>query len=399
MKKLIKRSVFMIENGLITFFSLFSIQKNWIMLDSWNGKEFSGDIKMLYDVFVERFSHPQYIIVGKKTRNVGDKTVEVSRGSLKYYYFRACSRYYITNYYYVNQLSKVKIRKGTEYILVWHAAGILKKIGKSVLDEKGRKSIDKAGKKISKLIVSSELVRTVYSQDLGVERGRVLPLGIPRSDYIVHNADKREDLVKSFATHCFSKNREIASTIKTRYEFLLKQFSKGRKIILYAPTIRDDKSVDFLPDFFHLQHALGKEYIIILQLHPMSVPYEVASELNEFVFQIEGVSSEALMIISDILITDYSSLIFDFAFLKRPMVFYIPDGTEYISQKGFYIDFFENTPGEKVTNQAELVEAILESEKRMIRFEKVRERILEYAQMDGKACERFVKEIFKEQMW
>ncbi len=380
MKKFIKWSVFMIENGLITFFSLFSIQKNWIMLDSWNGREFSGDIKMLYDVFVERFSHPHYIVVGKKTRKVGDKTVEVSRGSLKYYYFRACSRYYITNYYYVNQLSKVKIRKGTEYILVWHAAGILKKIGKSVLDEKGRRSVDKAGKKISKLIVSSELVRTVYSQDLGVERGRVLPLGIPRSDYIVHNAAG-------------------SKTLKTQDEFFLETVSKGRKSILYAPTIRDNKSVDFLPDFFHLQHALGKEYIIILQLHPMSVPYEISSELSEFVFQIEGVSSEALMIMCDILITDYSSLIFDFAYLKRPMIFYIPDGTEYISQKGFYIDFFENTPGEKVTNQAELVEAILESEKRKFKFEKVRERILEYAQMDGKACERFVEEIFKEQMW
>lgn len=377
MKKITKACVFFIENLLIKVFSIAKVKKSYIMLDSWNGREFSGDIKVLYDYLVEHFSHANFILVTKQSRVVSCKIREVSRKSLKYYYFRACSYHYITNYYYVNQLRSVKTRRNTHYILVWHAAGIFKKIGKSTADSQGKRAINKAGKNISALIVSSKHVKEVYARDLGITKERVVTTGIFRSDFIVKNKLTKASILEKYGLEKLG--------LKT--------------IILYAPTIRDDKSVDFLPDFKVMKETLGSKYSVVLQLHPMNGRYQVDEAVNDFVLQIQTATSEELMICADIMITDYSSLIFDFAYFQRPMVFYIPDGENYISSKGFYIDYFENTPGKKAINSQELIESILTAQKDFKRYQGVRDVLLEYSRMDGRACERFVEIFFKEQPW
>jgi CDP-glycerol glycerophosphotransferase len=137
----------------------------------------------------------------------------------------------------------------------------------------------------------------------------------------------------------------------------------SKKVLLYAPTFRDDqrtgKRFTFsLPiDMVALEAAVGDEYEIVVRLHPIirgkvRLPWGVHDAGA-------GFEMEDLLATADVLVTDYSSVMFDFAVLERPMVFFVPDLERYRDTlRGFYFDFEAEAPGPLVRTTADLVTAL-----------------------------------------
>ena len=174
----------------------------------------------------------------------------------------------------------------------------------------------------------------------------------------------------------------------------------NRKIILYAPTYRSnqhDAEIGYTYkeeiDFEQLKEKIGKDYIILFRAHYFVANNFDFEKYKGFVFDVSKADDiNELYIISDLLITDYSSVFFDYANLKRPIIFYMYDLEHYRDKSnGFYIDLDE-LPGKIVTTQSKLEEEIQKIDQNNIYNEKYKEFNNKYNYLDdGHATERVVK--------
>lgn len=185
---------------------------------------------------------------------------------------------------------------------------------------------------------TSEIYRSAFAYN-----GEIIESGYPRND-ILYNAGE-------------DKITEIKDKLK---------LPKDKKIILYAPTWRDDEYYDTASvkftlqlDLKRLKEEFGDEYIIILRLHYFIADNLKLKGLKNFAYDLSKHEDIAeLYLISDMLITDYSSVFFDYANLKRPILFYTYDLEKYENVlRGFYIDINE-VPGPLLMTNDEVVDAI-----------------------------------------
>lgn len=132
---------------------------------------------------------------------------------------------------------------------------------------------------------------------------------------------------------------------------------RGKKIILYAPTWRESKSSDIKMNIEKLQAKLGREYVLLIRAHYMVSNNMDIRKYYPFAINVSNYSSiEELYSISDILITDYSSVMFDYAYLKRPMIFYAYDLEKYLhGERGTYLDYQKIVPGAVARTTDEIV--------------------------------------------
>ncbi|HPR24269.1 MAG TPA: CDP-glycerol glycerophosphotransferase family protein, partial [Bacillota bacterium] len=199
--------------------------------------------------------------------------------------------------------------------------------------------------------------------------------------------------------------------ILTNYDEELKDFTKEcigisdmgeKKIILYAPTWRDNQHVaglgytyDMHLDLDRLQRELGEDYILLCRLHYLvanSIDFE---KYEGFIYDVSKYDDiNELYIISDLLITDYSSVFFDYANLKKPILFYMYDLEEYRDDiRGFYIDINE-LPGEIITEEDRLIQAVKEVGDGFVPDEKYMAFNSRYNYLDdGNAAKRTVRKI------
>lgn len=253
-------------------------------------------------------------------------------------YLLATSRYVFMNDNFM-PLGYLKFRKEAVVVQLWHAEGAFKKFGLDIEQPEAiRKREIAANRKLSCVICSGEGVRDIYASAFGVKKEQVLPLGSPRADVLVNNKNAAELKAAFEAKHPECNNK---------------------KIVLYAPTFRDDPECDgkFISHFDArlFNEMLGEEYALLVRLHPQihgSMPLEGVVDVTDYP------SVNELTLISDILITDYSSICMDFVLLDKPCVFFAPDLQEYSSRRPFYFDYLTYVPGETANTTAELVEAV-----------------------------------------
>ncbi len=172
-------------------------------------------------------------------------------------------------------------------------------------------------------------------------QGEMLDVGYPRNDALADGS-----------------TAERAERIRKRLGL-----AASKKVLLYAPTFRDDQRTGnlftfSLPiDMARLAAAIGDEYEIVVRLHPIvrgrvRLPWGVHNAGA-------GFEMEDLLATADTLVTDYSSVMFDYAVLERPMIFFVPDLEKYRDTlRGFYFDFEAAAPGPLVRTTAELVAAL-----------------------------------------
>ena len=278
----------------------------------------------------------------------------------------------------------VRPRGDTTWVQVWHACGAFKKFGYSVLDKSF--GADEA-------FVASVAIHANYDLCL-VSAARFIPayaeafrqpperftsrLGIPRTDLFFDEA----------------RVAAIADRIRAQYAI-----PADRRVILYAPTFRGERATQArTPDDLDvpaLREALGEDHVLLLRAHPFVRQRRTAaaSEAGFVIDVSDHPDINELMLVSDVLVTDYSSAIFEFALLGRPMAFFAPDHAAYEAERGFYFDFATGVPGPVFETTADLAGWLRAGAFDLERVRRFAADSFDVA--DGRATARFVDEVVR----
>ena len=253
-------------------------------------------------------------------------------------------------------LSCLKIRKGSTLTQLWHGTGTIKKFGQHVNEGELKELEARCGRNITHLIVSSPATKDIYAGCFGVPEDKVRVLGLPRTD-------------------AFFKP-EFAKEARSRLE---KDFPSlaGKTLVLYAPTFRDDRSneheqIDIIRSFADsFVREMPDDFCLGLRLHPFVASLlQKRTSLDNAQKKDPAVSGRiidlsrysglnTLLGATDILITDYSSIIFEYSLLRRPMLFYAYDLDRFEgSDRGFYRDYRGYVPGPVFTDPDALLAAL-----------------------------------------
>ena len=270
-------------------------------------------------------------------------------------------------------LAFMKFRDESEVVQLWHAPGASKKFGGSVCSPEELEVLSKASDNTDYLIISSKKVENEYAEAFQIDKSKIKPLGLPRIDYYFENHDL--DKLKSE----FCRQYDIDSS---------------KKIVLYAPTFRDEEKYNNVFDFMDLDRfneVLGDEYVLALRLHPKIRDFyrdDISSE-GKYV-DVSGFESEQELM----LITDYSSIMIEYAILNRPIIFFTYDLEYYLAnERGFYYDFKKSVPGPIAYTSDELIKIIENNE---FDKSKISDFVMtQFDAIDGKASKRVVDFLLK----
>lgn len=222
---------------------------------------------------------------------------------------------------------------------LWHAEGAFKKFGLSApLTNDIAAREKKCSEKLTYVVCSSKNIAPVYAEAFGIDESKILSLGAPRIDSLL--AERNVDAMREK----FDKKHPEC---------------RGKKLILYAPTFRDDpeaneKLLDNI-DMEAFNREFGDNCRLLIKLHPQ---INAGVSLDGTVNVTEGHDIGDLTLICDMLITDYSSVCMDFALLSKPCIFFAFDLEEYEKERSFYFDYESYVPGAVAKNFTEVIEAI-----------------------------------------
>lgn len=306
-------------------FHIFRIKKNRIMFTSLTGgnyMEYSCNPKYIYECLKKQTKDNYEIIWAvrcpEKYQFFRDENVRlVTHFSIRCFFYLLTSNVVITNGSYVPW---VTFRKKQTVINTWHGGGAYKKLdtGEGYLKHLIDKRNALAGKNTGIFVTSSEEFCRYVIRGAFHFKGKVLHCGMPRNDFLVNGETDRA-----------RKNVEEGCGI-----------SSEKKILLYAPTYRKNETyekLDLEKTVLLLKKVTGQEWACLERLHR----YETDGDMqeNSYVKDVnEYPDMQELLGAADMLITDYSSSIWDYSFLNRPCFLYVPDLERYRKMRGFYED-------------------------------------------------------------
>lgn len=321
-------------------FSILPINKKKISFASDSRTELNGNLYFVYEELYNRNLNLDIKFIFNERIDNRKSFYQL----IKMAYHFATSKIILLDDFYP-LIYPLNIRRNSDLIQVWHAAGAFKTFGFSRIGRPGGPSPkSKNHRNYTKVTVSSEGVRDHYAEGFGITVDKVFPTGVPRSDIFFDEEYKEY----------------VRKTLYNKYPFL-----KEKKVILFAPTFRGNgqASAHFpfhVLDFKKLYEDLSDEYVFLFKIHPfvnnkLSIPYEFADFFYDFS---DFREINDLLLVTDVLITDYSSVCFEYALLEKPMLFFAFDVEEYVRTRDFYYDYFSFIPGPLVKSTEEIVETI-----------------------------------------
>ena len=274
----------------------------------------------------------------------------------------------------------MNFNKDSKIFQLWHAPGAFKKFAASSSDNGEEIAvIAKASKKTDYLFITSENIKGFYRDAFRIDENKIKSFGIPRTDYYFED-----------------KNiKKLRENFDERYPL-----AKNKKIILYAPTFRDNEDDNNVFNYLDLEkfnNALSEEYVLALRLHPKINQFFKGDidTTDEFIDVSDYKNEQELMLISDLLITDYSSIMIEFALLNKPIIFFTYDYDRYLTKdRGFYYDFESNVPGDIVKTDDELIKLIKEGSYNTEKHNSFLKMQFDY--LDGNSSKRIVDFILEE---
>lgn len=312
---------------LFYMFRIFRIKNNKIVICSYLGKGYGDNAKYIVNELLGTDKH--YDIVWL-LRNMNDQLPDgvraVKYNTIKSVYEMVTAKVWIDNR---RKPLFVRKRKGQVYIMTWHGGIGLKKVEKAAVDALPDTYIRAAinDSKMADLFISNSKWTTKIYRDYFWYDGPILEVGLPREDVL------------------FRDNSNLKNKVFSQYGI-----QSDAKVVLYAPTFRKSKCVSDL-DLYSLnwdeliqtyEYRFGGKWIGMIRLHP-----NIANQANLLVLpeNIVNVTDypdmQELLAISDSLITDYSSCVFDFGATKKPAFIYAVDLEEYIKDRDFFFTFDE----------------------------------------------------------
>jgi CDP-glycerol glycerophosphotransferase len=376
--KLIKISIIIYRFMMAVFYYLmgiFPIKNKKIVILNYYGKGYGDNAKYIVEEILKQNLDLEIIwLVNRNFEYQFPKEVgKVYKNSFLAIYHMATAKIWIDN---CRKNTFIKKRKNQFYIQTWHGGIALKKIEKDAENSLNRRYLidAKYDSKIANLFLSNSSICTKMFRESFWYDGDILECGSPRCDIL------------------FQKNNKTREKILNYYNL-----DFHTKILLYAPTFRKDLSLDEYDINFQillpiLKEKFGGKWVIMLRLHPNLKGSSLEVDLESLINVTNFDDMYELLAASDILITDYSSTMFEFSITKRPVFLYASDLSEYNSDRGFYFDIY-NLPYPLAIDNDDLVDNI----KKFEAFEYQKKLDAFFREVDlkenGQASEKVVKVI------
>lgn len=369
------------------FFQKFSQKDNWIVFESFLGKNYSDSCKYIYEYLLKHYGDKYKFIwiIDDRSIEIPGNPVRIKRFSFRYYYYITRAKYWVNN---MRQPKWFDKRKEQVFLETWHGTP-LKKLVFDMDDvfsatPNYKMIVYSQSRNWDYLISDNPFSTEVFQSCFLYDKSKILETGYPRNDIL------------------YASNRdELAASIKAKLGI-----PKNKKVILYAPTWRDDEFYDqgeykfqLKLDLKYLREELGQEYMVLLRTHYFIADSIDVTGLEDFVVNVSKYSDIAdLYLIADICITDYSSVFFDYANLKRPILFFTYDLEKYRDVlRGFYISIEDDVPGPLLFTNEEIVDAVKNideiEEQYRDKYDQFYERFCSFD--DGHAAERIVEQVFQ----
>ncbi len=356
------------------FYKLFcKVKPNRITFISLRRDDLSGNFAFVYEKLKDDKSLDIRFILNEHTIS------EMSLGEISAFTKACATSKEIILDEFTPQIHYIDLRSQTKLFQLWHACGAFKTFGFTRLSKpKGSPQPTHNHRSYDFVTVSSTYCKKCHSEGFGIATDNVVATGIPRTDVFFDEAYKAKARKKFYDAH---------------------PTFKGKRIILFAPTFRGMvKETAFYPtemfDVADVCSRIPEDYAIIIKHHPFVKDVQPVPEtLADRVIDLSSDNElNDLLFVTDVIITDYSSLVFEASLIDIPMIFYVFDLEKYINERDFYFDFKLYAPGKIVYSTDQLVDAINSEDY-------CTERIAPFADMffdnrDGKSTERVVKLIY-----
>jgi CDP-glycerol glycerophosphotransferase len=359
-------------------FTRLPIRRRTIVFESHLGKQYSDNPKYIYEEL--RRSGAKYTAIwsyaGSPSGFPKDAKL-VRRNSWAYYRALARAHYWIDNQGFPRGVTK---RPQTTYIQTWHGSAYKLMGSDSPEIKRGtqgqRNRHQQMVDRFDYFVVRSEHDAATLVKGLGV-RAELIRSGYPRNDALVTGG----------AGDALRKKLKLTD---------------DRKVVLYAPTFRagpngrPEKRFELPFDVERFAKELGETHVLLVRPHYLSsavLPPSLRGTARS-VADVHDVTS--LLQITDVLITDYSSVMFDYALLDRPMLFFAPDLEDYVRSRGSYFDLTEEAPGPVIRDEDQLFAALADLDGVGTRYAKQRKRFAEnFGEYDqGTAAKQIVERFF-----
>lgn len=372
------------------FGAILPVDKKLMVYESFLGKQYSDNPRAIYEYMREHY--PEYKMYWSSDRRAvpyfETKDVPyVRRFSIRWLFLMTRARYWVSNSRLPLWIPKPD---HTIYLQTWHGTP-LKRLAADMDEvhmpgtntEAYKRNFLFEASKWDYLVSPNAYSSEIFARAFGFEKD-MLETGYPRNDFLyTHNKPENIEALKKSCG-----------------------LSEEKKIILYAPTWRDNQfyqkgkyKFDLELDLERMRQELGDEYIVVLRLHYLVAENLDLSSYEGFAYDFSKHEDiRELYLMADMLITDYSSVFFDYANLRRPMMFFVYDLDDYRDNlRGFYFDFEETAPGPLLKQTEQIIQEVKRIDREGYqpdaRFEAFYNRFC-YLE-DGKASERVVKQVIK----
>lgn len=332
MKK-VKNCISFFFHVLTRLFCVFPIDSKKIIFEAYMGTKYACNPKYICE-YIDNIDHDYTFIWVYHEKMLDCKYRQIKRNSLSYFYHMLTAGIVIIN---SGNNRLLKLREKQILINTWHGGGAYKK-----LPNYSHKDYRKNDFFLSSCEKQSELA---IRKELGFY-GEIIKSGLPRNDILINN-----DIQK-------------AKSIREKLNI------GDRKCVLYAPTWRNDRSIcEFALDYekliLSLENKFGGEWVVLHRSHYNMFDHAFNNNSASVVDVTQYPEMQELLLISDVLITDYSSCIWDYSFLKRPVFLYATDLQNYNAERSFHVDIHE-WPFPLCENNDELSRAILDFDQKTL---------------------------------
>jgi teichoic acid ribitol-phosphate primase len=351
------------------FFSRLTVRRDRVVLATARVSTLDGNLLHIHRAMVERHPDLDYILLLEPySYGLLGKLAYLVRLVRGMYYLQTAGLFVIDNAYLPVHVAPH--RSATTVVQVWHAAGALKRFGVDTATPLAEPERTFLHRYYDAVVVGGEWTRGPYAKALRTPVERVLALGSPRTDFFFDEA-----ALSAARARVLDAHPELA----------------GRRVVLYAPTFRGrgvaKRSAPGM-DAPRLRAALPGDHALVLKTHPNLDPDATTTAGYDVVADPTGDIND-LLALADILITDYSSSIVEFALLRRPIILLVGDLAEYEVDPGLYLDYRTEMIGTQVTDTDGIIEAIAGADFGMRGYDRFVERQL--GASSGDASARFVE--------
>lgn len=354
---------------------LLPLKKDTVLFESLWGQSYNDSPRAMYKYLSKQRPNMKFVWILKNEQTpVEGPAIRVRQMSFKYWYYMARAKYLVQNTNFPNQYSK---RAGQIEVETLHGT-FMKVMG---FDEPHFKNAsNRVQKNFAKRIgrwdlmsVPSDFMLKHGSAAFDYPEKKILKTGFPRTDELITN-----------------NNTDYLASIKKKLNL-----PDNKKVILYAPTYRTTKDAfNFELDLDMMQKELSDEYVLLVRLHYFVSHSQNFLNNSGFVYDVSDYNNiNDLYLISDVLITDYSSVMFDFGYLRKPMIFFAYDKDWYLdpSNRGIYMDYDATVPGPVALTTADVVNSLKHIDDVKVKYsdklQQFYDKFCEYGR-DGDAAQR-----------